>query len=201
MNLQSIFSLLVLHSSLAARAAATSANDDNNDVSDEKVGTGCCPPDDPAFQRAMQHPNATGTFTFPGLPLANVSGNNRQQKSSPSVNWTLSTSVMEVSLSSSSSDNDHGKSATNQIFTLDIPLDVPLYSADVQQNVCLVLLDFVGQNRNDPGNCENVFVRSKVEGLRDRLVKAVADTAAKGDGDRSPCSVLGGLWQGKGQGR
>ncbi len=164
---------------LSLHARTDDTFDFDDDTFDGDTGTGCCP-QDPAFEKALQHPNATGSFSFAGLHLDNKTRN------IPMANWTWSTTVMEVPLSD-------GNFSTNQIYTLDVPLDVDIYSWNMQRNVCTVLLSRKTQNHDDPGDCTKIFSESEIDRLKDSLTGAVGMTITNGS---SPCVMLGGLSQG-----
>ncbi|KAK2787513.1 hypothetical protein FQN52_007231 [Onygenales sp. PD_12] len=164
----------------------------------DPISTGCCP-DDPAYPLATLHPNATGTFSIPGLHLedSQLSPNNNNNKTSPAPpatfsNWTWTTTVSEVLLSQRGK-----KSATNQIYTLDVPLDVDVYGAEHERNVCVVLLDMLQANWDDPGDCTHIFDPGEVKGMAGELTKRVCEMGEEDvKGRKSPCSGLGGSsWQ------
>ncbi|KAK2804494.1 hypothetical protein FQN50_006569 [Emmonsiellopsis sp. PD_5] len=162
----------------------------------DPISTGCCPAD-PAYPLATLHPNATGTFSIPGLHLedSQLSPNN---KTPPFSNWTWTTTVSEVLLSSQQGKK---KSATNQIYTLDVPLDVDVYGAEHERNVCVVLLDMLRANWDDPGDCGHIFDPGEVRGMVGELTRRVGemseeDVKGGGNNNKSPCSGLGGsVWQ------
>ncbi|PGH06308.1 hypothetical protein GX51_02505 [Blastomyces parvus] len=160
--------------------------------------TGCCPPE-PEFQQAISHPNATGTFPFVGLHLDDSAiatpNNNPPSSTQPPKNWTWTTALMEVPLGSSG-DGEGSLSATNQIFTLDIPVDVDIYSSKHGRNVCVLLLKIVTVNQNDPGNCENIFPRAEIGRMREDLVRRVGEMR-EDSADSSPCAGMQGetSWQ------
>ncbi|KKZ61251.1 hypothetical protein EMCG_04124 [[Emmonsia] crescens] len=164
------------------------------------IKTGCCP-SGPEFPQAISHLNATGAFPIVGLHLDDSAiatpNNNPPSSTQPPRNWTWTTTVMEVPLGSGNNGNDNGNgsfSSTNQIFTLDIPIDVDIYSSEHGRNVCVLLLKMVTVNQNDPGNCENIFPRVEIEGMREDLVRRVGEMSA--DGDSSPCAgVEGTSWE------
>ncbi|ODH38578.1 hypothetical protein ACO22_02278 [Paracoccidioides brasiliensis] len=170
----------------------------NSQAAFSPIGTGCCPPG-PEFPGATSHPNATGTFPIVGLYLddsaviAKITSNTNNASLSLRAprNWTWSTSVMEVRLGNSGAN----LSATNQIFTLDIPIDEDIYNKKHQRNVCVLLLEMITVNQNDPGRCENIFTRRKVEGMRAEFVRRVEEMR-EFDEDFSPCAGMGATsWQ------
>ncbi|EGE84209.1 hypothetical protein, variant [Blastomyces dermatitidis ATCC 18188] len=162
------------------------------------IHTGCCP-SEPEFQQAISHPNATGALPFVGLHLDDSAlatlSNDRPPSTPPPKNWTWTTAVMEVPLGSSG--NGEGNvSATNQIFTLNIPEDVDIYSPRHGRNVCVLLLKMVTVNQNDPGDCEHIFPRVTIERMREELVRRVGEMTPN-KANSSPCAGMRGRtsWQ------
>ncbi|OJD16052.1 hypothetical protein AJ78_03765 [Emergomyces pasteurianus Ep9510] len=153
------------------------------------IHAGCCP-GGPEFSKAISHPNATGVFPVVGLQLdddaISTPNNNPPSSIPPPKNWTWTTTVSEVPMGSSN-DGTGRLYSTNQVFTLDIPIDEDIYSSKHNRNVCVLLLKMVSVNQNDPGTCENIFPRAKIESMREDLVRRVGDMTT-GQVDTPPCA-------------
>ncbi|KAG5289850.1 hypothetical protein I7I48_09298 [Histoplasma ohiense] len=192
MKLPSSTTLLLPFLSTSYLVTHATAKKDDHVFTNIRIG--CCPPGS-EYLKAASHPNATGVFSFEGMHLDDRALLRRKNSHGTSTealkNWTWTTSVMEVRFESG-----YGSlHATNQVFTLDIPLDVDIYGPTHQRNVCVLLLKMVTVNQNDPGDCRNIFPRAEIEKMKEIFARKVEDMN-QGNYRSSPCGGLPGTsWQ------